>query len=62
MNEDVFGLIANNEIFSIESIIDDIMEIQSRCGNNVQKKSCGNRHIRVIDFSLFYVTESETVT
>lgn len=61
MNEDVFGLIANNEIFSIESIIDDIMEIQSRCGNNVQKKSCGNRHIRVIDFSLFYVTESETV-
>lgn len=27
----------------------------------MQKKSCGNRHIRVIDFSLFYVTESETV-
>ena len=58
MDEDVFGLIANNEIFPIESIIDDIMEIQSRCGNNVQKKSW---HIRVIDFSLFYVTESETV-
>lgn len=61
MDEDLFGLIADNEIYSIESIIDDILEIQSQCGNNVQKKSCGNRHIRVIDFSLFYVTESETV-
>lgn len=61
MDTDVFGLIANKEIFSIESIIDDIMEIQSRCKNNVQKNIYGNRHIRVIDFSLFCVTESDTV-
>ena len=61
MDEDVLGLIANNEIFPIESIIDDIMEIQSRCENDVQKKDYGDRHIRVIDFSLFCVTESETV-
>lgn len=60
MDEDLFGLIAGGEIFPIESIIDDILEIQSRCENNVQKKN-GDRHIRVIDFSLFCATESDTV-
>ena len=57
MDEDLFGLIADNEIYSIESIIDDILEIQSRCESNVQKK----RHIGTIDFSLFCTTESDTV-
>lgn len=61
MDEDVSGLIAGGEIFPIESIIDDILEIQSRCENNVQKKNYDDRHIRVIDFSLFCVTESDTV-
>ena len=61
MDEDVFDLIANNEIFPIESIIDDILEIQSRCENNVQKKSYGDCHIRMIDFRLFCVSESDTV-
>ncbi len=57
MDEDLFDLIADNEIFPMESIIDDILEIQSRCENNLQKK----RHIGTVDFSLFCTTESDTV-
>lgn len=58
MDEDLFGLIADNEIYSIESIIDDILEIQSQCESNVQKK---NWYIGTIDFSLFCTTKSDTV-